>query len=370
MPPHRLTVKKIELYPMDLPVKDPFTVASGQMLATETLFVRVILEDGHVGYGEIAPFYGISGENRDSSLMAARKLAAYLLGKRADHYRKLANTFKEMALDNPAARCGLEMALLDALCHSLSIPLWGLWGGADVRPRETDITIPITDAEHTLRLAHHWYKQGFRIFKMKVGRDADQDIQRLELLHGTFPDITFIVDPNQGFSRVQAIAFIKGVERIGVTIVLYEQPLCREDLEGQAQLRQMLNVPIAADESVRTVEDLQIILRHQAADYVNIKIMKSGVIQSMDIALTARSAGLGLMIGGMVETRLAMGCSFSFVLGLGGIEVLDLDTPLLLTEDPLNGGYRYRGPNLQPWETEGLGVTMAWKESSHVIEIE
>lgn len=368
MPPHRLTITKIELHPMDLPITDPFVVAKGEMVATETLFVRVTLQDGQQGYGEIAPFYDISGENRESSLIVAKTLAAYLLGKRADHYRRFALDFKESAPSAPATRCGLEMAILDAVCHSLSIPLWGLWGGADVRPRETDITIPITDAEHTLTLARHWYAQGFRIFKMKVGRDVDQDVQRLETLHRTLPDIKFVVDPNQGFSREQAVAFANGAERVGATIVLYEQPLHREDIEGQAQLCQALKIPMAADESARSVEDIQSLIDHHAADFVNIKIMKSGVVEAMDMAVLAKSAGLRLMIGGMVETRLAMGCSFSVVLGLGGFEVLDLDTPLLLKEDPISGGYSYSGPHLHPWEADGLGIGMDWEGTPILLE--
>ena len=368
MPPHHLTVTKIEFFPMDLPIRDPFVVASGQMVTTETLFVRVTLENSQSGYGEIAPFYDISGETRESSLTVAKTLASALLGKRVDHYRQLAQTYKEMAPCNPAARCGMEMAILDALCHSLSIPLWALWGGADVRPHETDITIPISDRDHTLTLARHWYQKGFRIFKIKVGRDVDQDIQRLEMLHQTLPAIQFVVDPNQGYSRDEAVAFAEGVGCIGATILLYEQPLRREDLEGQAELRQSLNIPIAADESVRTVEDIRTIVEHQAADFVNIKIMKSGVIEAMDMALAAKSAGLRLMVGGMVETRLAMGCSFSLVLGLGGFEALDLDTPLLLTEDPLKGGFQYQGATLLPWESDGLGITLDWKKSGIILK--
>ena len=65
------------------------------------------------------------------------------------------------------------------------------------------------------------------------------------------------------------------------------------------------------------------------------------------------------MIGGMIETRVAMGCSFSLVLGLGGISILDLDTPLLLAEDPFDsGGYQYTGPILSPWYEPGLGLRL------------
>jgi hypothetical protein len=84
--------------------------------------------------------------------------------------------------------------------------------------------------------------------------------------------------------------------------------------------------------------------------------MKTGVIDAWRIAVFTRSAGLRLMVGGMLETRIAMGCSFSLVLGLGGFDVLDLDTPLLLSSDPVTGGYRYSGPRLQPWSEGGLDM--------------
>jgi len=59
----------------------------------------------------------------------------------------------EQTLTHPAARCGLETAVIDAYCRASNIPMWQLWGGADVRERETDITIPITDLDKTVALA-------------------------------------------------------------------------------------------------------------------------------------------------------------------------------------------------------------------------
>jgi L-alanine-DL-glutamate epimerase-like enolase superfamily enzyme len=86
--------------------------------------------------------------------------------------------------------------------------------------------------------------------------------------------------------------------------------------------------------------------------------MKSGVMEAHEIARFTLASDLKLMIGGMVETRVAMGCSFSLVLGMKGFEVLDLDTPLLLDADPVAGGYTYRGRYLIPWREPGLGMTV------------
>ncbi|MGE3152962.1 MAG: dipeptide epimerase [Nitrospiraceae bacterium] len=363
-----LTVTRIELWPVDLPLTDPFVVATGARTLAENIFMRITLASGAQGYGEAAPFPEVGGETREACLIAATDLATTLLGRSAADYRILDHSLHAQASAHPSARCGLETALADAYCHATGQPLWALWGGADVRPRETDITIPIADLDNTVRLARHWLERGFRLFKMKVGQDLDGDIRRLEAVHRLMPDLTFIGDANQGYSREACLAFVTGVRRFGGRLVLLEQPLVRDDLDGLAALRHLTGIPVAADESVRSLEDAKTVLSKQAADYINIKIMKTGVASALDIASFARASGLRLMIGGMVEARIAMGCSFSLVLGCGGFDVLDLDTPLLLAEDPIRGGYRYDGPCLQPWHGAGLDMVVDLPTQTTVIE--
>ena len=349
-------VTKIEFWPLDLPITDPFVVATGQLRVAQNAFVRLTLHDGTVGYGEIAPFPAITGEDREGSLKKARLLGQHLLGLSPLHYQRLGREMSELAPDAPAARCGLETALLDALTRAIHVPLWALWGGADVRARETDVTIPIASLARTRELARHWYEQGFRLFKLKVGHDVDEDIRRLEALHRDCAGVAFVIDSNQGYTHEEAATLIKGVNRFGGDILLLEQPLKKDDLEGHAKLRRDFQVPVAADESAQSLRELQAVIRHEAADYVNIKITKSGLLEGIVMATAAKAAGLRVMLGGMVETRVAMGCSYGLAMGLGGCVVLDLDTPLLLETDPIDGGYTYEGPLLQPWHGPGLAL--------------
>lgn len=350
-------IVKIEFWPVDIPITDPFVVATGARVVAENIFVRITLHDGTQGYGESAPFPEVGGETRDSCLTTLRQLAATLIGESAGHYALLAAEMAQTAPSHPAARCGLETAMIDAYCRSTQIPMWQLWGGQDVRSRETDITIPIATLEKSVSLARGWYAQGFRLFKMKVGNDVDQDIRRLEAVHHSLPGISFIGDGNQGFSREECLAFARGVRRFGGAIVLLEQPVVRDDLDSMTAIRRDTGIPVAADESVRSLADARDVIAQSAADYINIKIMKTGVIEAVAIAEATLAAGLKLMVGGMVETRIAMGCSFSLVLGMKGFDILDLDTPLLLATDPVHGGYCYRGSQLEPWHTSGLGIT-------------
>lgn len=353
----RWTITQIEFWPVDIPITDPFVVATGTRITAQNVFVRITLASGTEGYGEAAPFPEVGGETRHSCLASMRTFGQALLGRSVLEYGHLSRVLTDVSMSSqPAARCALETALLDALCREARIPMWALWGGADLRERECDITIPIVDRTKTLELACGWYAQGFRLFKMKVGKDVDEDIARLEAVHRACAGIAFIGDGNQGFTREECLAFAEGVKRFGGRLLLLEQPVVREDLDGLSAIRHLTGVPVAADESVRSLDDAKAVIDKQAADYVNIKIMKTGVIQALEIASFARSSGLRLMAGGMVETRIAMGCSFSLVLGLGGFDVLDLDTPLLLAEDPVEGGYRYRGPSLLPWDGAGLDL--------------
>lgn len=362
--PPATAITRIDYWPIDISVTDPFVVATGTRIVAENVFVRITLSGGAQGYGEAAPFPEVGGEDRESCLHSLDQLAHTLIGRSAQDYRRLALHMAELAPLQPAARCGLETAVLDAYCHAADMPMWQLWGGADVRPRDTDITIPITTEEKTLSLACGWYERGFRLFKMKVGKDVDADVRRLESLHRALPGISFIGDANQGFSREECMAFAKGVQQFGGVMVLLEQPVVRDDLDSMAAIRRETGIPVAADESVRSLDDARRVAEQGAADYINIKIMKTGVLEAADISAFTLRAGLKLMIGGMLESRIAMGCSFSLVLGMTGFDVLDLDTPLLLSTDPIQGGYRYDGPTLQPWTEAGLGLSVTVPEDA------
>lgn len=352
-------IEQIDCWPIDIPLIDPFVVASGSRTVAENLFIRLTLSDGTRGYGEAAPFPEVGGETRAASLAAVTQLGRTMLGYPADQFKNLAKRLQEQAPGQPAARCALETALLDAYCRVHSLPLWALWGGADVREHETDITIPIEPLERTLALARGWHAKGFRLFKMKIGNDVEGDVRRLEAVHRELSGVAFIGDGNQGFSRQECLAFVRGVAGFGGKLVLLEQPLPREDLDGLAAIRRETGIPVAADESVRSLADARQVVAQGAADYINVKTMKTGVMEAYEIALFTLASGLKLMIGGMVETRIAMGCSFSLVLGMKGFEVLDLDTPLLLGHDPVMGGYHYEGPRLLPWRDAGSGMTVS-----------
>jgi len=353
-------IESIAVWPVDVPLSDPFVISRGSLSVASVAFVRVRLVDGTAGYGEVAPFTALTGETRERSIEAVRRMAAGLAGASCADWEKHARALRDAEPAEPAARSGIECAMVDALARSRRLPLFAHWralsGSPDVRERETDITLPILDDARVDALAEQWHARGFRIFKLKLGGDLDADVRRVERLAARHPDVSFILDANQGFDLAGARECVRALTLHHARVDLIEQPLPRGDLDAMAELRSGCSIPIAADESVFSLEDARRVIAAGAADCINLKITKSGLAETIAIARAARAAGLTLMIGGMMETRLAMSFSLALVLALGWIDHLDLDTPLLMSEDPVAGGYAYRGPMLAPWHEPGVGA--------------
>ena len=353
-----LVITALDAWPVDLRLTDDFTISKGSVKVAENVFLRLTLASGIAGFGEVAPLPQLMGADRVSHLRALDRLREIVVGQPVSRYRRLSETMTAAEPGHPAARAGVETAMLDAFCRACRIPMWAFWGGAAAEPRDTDITLPILPLDRCLELAEHWWTAGFRIFKLKVGSKIDADLERLEHLVRRHPDAAIILDANQGFSVDDGLRFIAEASRLCKTVRLFEQPVAAADLDGMARIAASTTIPVAADESVISARDALDVVRLEAAAVVNLKIMRCGVLESVRIAQIAHAAGLGLMIGGMVESRLAMACSLSLVYGLGWIHHCDLDTPLLLAEDPVRGGYRYDGPRMSVWTEAGLGLVV------------
>ena len=117
-----VTIRKVEFWPVDVPVTDPFVGATGARTIAENVFLRITLDNGAQGYGEAAPFPEVGGETRESCLIALRQLCKVVLGRSAADYKEVGRLLSEQALTHPAARCGLETAVIDAYCRASNIP--------------------------------------------------------------------------------------------------------------------------------------------------------------------------------------------------------------------------------------------------------
>jgi L-alanine-DL-glutamate epimerase-like enolase superfamily enzyme len=207
----------------------------------------------------------------------------------------------------------------------------------------TDVTITTGTVDEAASEARAF--AAFRTLKVKVGgADLDRDVARIFAIRAARPEARILVDANGGFSVDEAIRFAAEVAEL--RIALFEQPVAAGDWDALAEVRRRTGLRVAIDESVTRAGDVTEARRRGAADAVNVKIMKSGVFDALAIIERARAEGLDCMIGGMVETRLAMGTSACIAAGVGGFTFIDLDTPLFLADDPFEGGYVQDGERL------------------------
>lgn len=339
-------IKHIDIYPLDVPLINPFTIAVTDHTHLNNAAVKVTLTDGSIGWGETPTLPPVTREDQATALAVLKIETETLTGRDAGEWRRIAAELLERIPQYPSVRCGLEMALLDALTHSFQIPLFQFFGAA-TDSVTTDITIPICAPELAEQLAAQYQQQGFEIIKTKIGQDIDSDIERIRAIRRGFNDCPLVLDANTGFTVEESLEVLAQLRRYDIEPALLEQPVARDDWDGLGRLASEAGVPIAADESCQSPQDAARIAKDKLAQVINIKLSKCGVVQAMDIAAIARSNGIGLMIGAMVETRIAIGFGAHFAAGLGGFDWIDLDTALLLADDPIQGGFIATGPHFR-----------------------
>ncbi len=323
---------------------EPFGIATGAQAIARNVLVEVRLADGTLGIGEAAPFPAVSGETQEAALSALEQTRGALIGEDASRWRRVASIARDASLDTPSVRSAIESAVLDAVTRRAGLSLHRFFGGAE-ETLTTDITIVTGTPDHARAAAERACRQGFDTLKVKVGGVAtEHDVARIDAIVAVAPMARLILDANASFTADEAVDL---VERVGrERIALFEQPTRTDDLDGMRSVRRRTRVLVAADESARSASDVAMLAAERAADVVNIKIAKSGIAEACDMIAAARGYSLGLMIGGMVETPLAMTVSACLAAGSGGFAFVDLDTPLFMKDVPTRGGWEQSGPRL------------------------
>src|SRR6202165_4197554 len=338
----RTTIRSVTVEALNIPLLEPFTIATGTTTEARNVLITITLADGSIGYGESAPFSPSTGETQETALAAAHGCAELIQGKDAAHWRVLSKLIRSVFFSQGTAIAGIEMALLDALTRSYGIPLYLFFGGASSSV-ETDMSIPMVTPERGYELAKEAVARGITSIKIKVGGDIRDDVARVEAIREAAPGIGLTLDANQGYTANEALLCLEALKNRDIRPLLMEQPVHKEDYEGLRYVTQHTSVPIAADESAYSAANVAHLISMGACNVVNIKLMKCGFVEALDIAAVCRATHTQLMVVAMMESRLAASAAAHFVAGLGGFRYIDLDTPMLLADDPFVGGYEQRG---------------------------
>ncbi len=353
-----MIVKSFQVLPLRAPLCSPFRIATGQHNELENVLFRIELDDGVFGYGEAAVAPHITGETLPQTVMSLKEAGVALVGENIADYRALLYSFRERFEGNHAALAAFEMAVLDAFCCSMKIPLWRLFGERPVR-MSTDITIVIGSLAEAVSGTKVFYRRGFRAFKIKVGRDLELDMARVLAVAKSAPKAAIIIDANQAFTSSGMMKFLKGLKVKGVRPELLEQPVAKDDWDGLRALTRSCGVCVCADESVRSLKSAVFALRTGAVKAINVKLMKSGFCEGVDIVRLARARGARLMVGAMMESALAITAGAHFAAGLGVFDYIDLDTTFFIQGPLARSPYlNARGEFDLSKARSGIGITV------------
>lgn len=323
-----------------LHLRNPFRLSYGVSETRRSFWVR-LADDAGWGEAAIPPYYGID----DAAMQAVWSAAAVRPDPFPDDPEAITGWIGDAG---PApARCALDLALHDRIGRQRGIPLHALLGLPPPTPLPTSFTIAIAEPAEMARLAAEATR--FSILKLKLG--SDDDIARLAAVRAARPDAVLRVDANAGWSAAEAVSRLQEIERFGLEMI--EQPVAKHDIAGMGYVQAHTALPIVADESVQTLADVEA-LAAAGVQGINLKLQKVGGLgPGLRILRRARELGLRVLLGCMIETSLGT-TAMAHLAGLA--DWLDLDAPLLISNDPFDGLRYDAGARVQLPARPGIGV--------------
>lgn len=371
-------VHDVTLYHVRIPLLKRVEHASAVRQQSDNVVVRVRLEDGTCGFGEGVPRSYVTGETIEGALEQLRRTDWRFLRPPRD-LAAVVQLCDEIELWQPApdprgcygnaARCSIELAILDAYGRVFGQPLGAITSLIDGAR-------PIAQSLAQVRYGHvitagNWKKEflravrtrlyGFRDCKVKVGVDGQDDAQRLRRMRRVMGrNIDLRIDANEAWPAHEVADRIRALEPFDIRSV--EQPVRHEDVAVLTAVRREVGIPIVHDESVCSSEDARSAIELGTCDLFNIRISKcGGFIRSVRLAALARRHGLGHQLGCQVgETGILSAAGRHFATSVAGTQFLEgsFDRHLVaerLTCEDLTFGYGGRAPALT---MPGLGVVV------------
>ena len=354
-----MIITDIQVGEIALPLVRPFKTALRTVDSVNDIVVRVLTDDGQVGYGEAPPTAVITGDTKGSILCAVQDfIRPALVGMNLADLDAVMEKLQGCMVHNTSPKAAVDMALYDLWAKAQGKPLYQLLGGARTE-FQTDLTISVNPIDEMVADSLDAVAQGFRILKIKVGKEGTADVERIAAIRDAVgPDIILRVDANQGWTAAQSVSIIRAMEDKGLNIELVEQPVPAQDVAGLKYVTGQVDTPILADEAVFSVQDAANLIALEAADLINIKLMKTGGIwNALKIAKMAKQHGVECMIGCMLESRLSVAAAAHFAASQDIVTRADLDGPSLCAVDPYSGGPEFDGPVIRMTGDAGIGVT-------------
>lgn len=353
-----MKITGIRLGTLSVPLRVPFKTALRTVERVEDVIVAVLTDTGAVGYGEAPPTGVITGDTTGAIVGAIRDhIGKSIIGRDVDELEEVLQTIQRCIVKNASAKAAVDMAVWDLYGQLYRIPVYKLMGGAR-KQIVTDITISVNDPEEMARDAVNALSRGYDCLKVKVGANPALDVARLTAIREVAgPEIKVRIDANQAWKPKEAVKLLNQMQEKGLDLEFVEQPVAAHDLEGLRYVTEHSYVPVLADESVFSPEDAVRIMERRAADFINIKLMKcGGLYNALKIASAAEIYGVECMIGCMLEAKISVNAAVAIACAKNIITKVDLDGPVLCSEDPIQGGAVFREKDITVSDLPGLGI--------------
>ena len=353
-----MKITDVRIGKISVPLRVPFKTALRTVNSVEDVIVEIHTDTGAVGYGEAPPTGAVTGDTTGAIIGALKDhIIKTIAGRYVDEFEDLLQAVQKCVVKNTSAKAAVDMALWDLYGQLYKIPVYKMMGGAR-KSIVTDITISVNDPEEMARDAVNAIERGYDCLKVKVGANPALDVARLEAVRKAVgPDTCIRIDANQAWSPKEAVRILNNMQEKGLDIEFVEQPVKAHDFEGMKYVTERSYVPVLADESVFSPEDAMKIMQMGAADLVNIKLMKcGGLYNALKIASAAEVYGVECMIGCMLEAKVSVNAAVHLACAKNIITKIDLDGPVLCSEDPVIGGAIFNEKEITVSDEPGLGI--------------
>jgi L-alanine-DL-glutamate epimerase-like enolase superfamily enzyme len=350
-----MKITHTEIYRFSIPT-EPFVIATGTMYYAQNVLIKIYTDHKLYGIGECSAFPMIVGESQETCIAMAKEFAKILIGKNPLNIPERMDDLLGYAAHNNTIKSAFDMALFDISAKEADLPLYKFLGGTS-RTIETDMTIGIDTPERMASTAVKYKNQGCNILKIKLGKDVHSDIERVKQIRKSVGNEMILrLDANQGWSFDDALLALGMLEPFDIQFC--EQPMRTWYDDKLPELSANSSIPIMADESCYNHHDARRLINSSSCKYLNIKFSKSGgILEAQKIHEIALQTGTKCMIGGMLESRIALSANLHFALASPNVIFFDMDSCLLgHLLDPVIGGLTYNGYHIDTPETAGIGA--------------
>ncbi|WP_372371449.1 dipeptide epimerase [Candidatus Uabimicrobium sp. HlEnr_7] len=330
-----------------LPLEKEFRTALRTATEIPLVDIELISDSGKSGFASTCATTKVTGETI-SSICAAIKQFIFpaIVGNNVRNLNNILQKIQDSLPNNYGAKAGIDMAVYDLYCKSLGIKLHNHLGIFRSQ-LSSSMTISLGNIPEMCSNAQEAVDTGFTALKIKAGKNVDEDIKAIrEIRNVVGKNISLRIDANQGWQKREAVRAIHALSSVG-NIDFIEQPVKAHDLCGMKWIKDRVDIPIMADESVFNYYDAMAVVQQQAADFINIKLLKcGGIFSATKIVHAAESAGIACMLGCMMEGPKSIESAAMFACAHKNITMVDLDSLYFLREFTLPSYITYAKGNI------------------------